>query len=228
MNEKKKIAAVIPAYNESRNIKNTLLKVKNFADIIIVVDDGSEDDTYEIANNSIESYEEENIYILKHDYNLGKGAALKTGCEAAKKLKADVMICLDADEQHKPEDIPRFIEKIDTGNKIVFGSRAIGKGMPLASFVGNKFLSAAICKLFKIYINDTQSGYKAFTKEAYEKIKWESPDYSVETEIIINAAKHKLDFEEIDIDVIYNDNYKGTTPVHGMQIFIKILKWKFL
>ncbi len=216
-----KTAAVIPAYNEGNNIKNVLNEVSQFVDEIIVVDDGSEDETYEIISNYP-------VRALRHEINLGKGAAMKTGCEAALKLNCDVILCLDADGQHKPDDIPRFLEKLQQDNDIVFGSRTIGRNMPLAMFLGNKFLSAAICRLFKVYLSDTQSGFRAFTKSAYEKMRWESNDYSVETEMIINMAKNNLRFKEIEIDTIYHDNYKGTTPVHGMQIFLKILKWKFL
>jgi glycosyltransferase involved in cell wall biosynthesis len=215
--------AIIPAFNEKEKIAVVLNKIIDFVDLVIVVDDGSTDGTNIIAKNI-----NKKVIVLKHELNLGKGAALKTGCEAALKLNADVIICLDADDQHKPEDIPRFIEKIRVGNDIVFGSRLIGKGMPLTRFLGNKFLSAVICQLFKIYINDTQSGFKAFTAEAYKQLKWQSPDYAVETEIIVKTAEKKLKFEEISINTIYHDNYKGVTPITGLQIFFQILKWKFL
>ena len=217
-----KTVVIIPAFNEEKRIENVLSQIKNHSDEIIVIDDGSEDNTFKIINNDSE------VIALQHDINLGKGAALKTGCEAAKKIDADVIVCMDADGQHKPEDIPRFIKAIKEGNDIVFGSRIIGKGMPLMMFLGNKFLSSSICKLFKIFINDTQSGYRAFTKEGYEKIAWESNDYAVETEMIIRAAKKDLKYKEIEIETIYHDDYKGTTPVNGLQIFIKILKWKYL
>ncbi|MFH1457183.1 MAG: glycosyltransferase family 2 protein [Patescibacteria group bacterium] len=217
-----KIVVIIPAYNEEKRIKNVISQIKTHSDEIIVVDDGSKDDTYGIVSKDTD------IIALQHDINLGKGAALKTGCEAAKKINADIIVCMDADGQHKAEDIPRFIEAIKQGNDIVFGSRTIGKGMPLMMFLGNKFLSSSICKLFKIFINDTQSGFRAFTKSAYEKIAWESNDYAVETEMIIRAAKKDLKYKEIEIETIYHDDYKGTTPVNGLQIFIKILKWRYL
>lgn len=217
------IIAVIPAYNEAGKIAIVLKKVKGYVNHIIVVDDGSTDDTGKKVKNL-----EGNIFLIKHNINLGKGAALKTGCEAALQLNADTIICLDADDQHKPEEIPRFIEKIKAGNDIVFGSRLIGKGMPLTRFLGNKFLSTVVCKLFRIYLNDTQSGFKAFTAETYKKIKWQSSDYAVETEIIVKTAEKKLKYEEISINTIYHDNYKGVTPITGLQIFFQILKWKFL
>ena len=180
-----KSAVVIPAYNEEKRLEKVINAIKNHVDEIIIVDDGSSDQTYQIANKLGDK-----IKAIQHKINLGKGAALKTGCEAALLLNSDIIICMDADGQHKPEDLPRFIEKINQNNDIVFGSRTIGKGMPFAMFVGNKFLTITISLLFKIFIHDSQSGFRAFTKEAYKKIKWESNDYAVETEMIIKTAEN--------------------------------------
>ncbi len=220
-----RIFLVIPVYNESRNITKVIAKIGNFIEKIILVNDGSTDNTKEVLN-SLKSAAP--IQVLEHEINLGKGAALKTGCEAAYQLGAEMIICMDGDGQHRPEDLPRFIKKIEEGCDIVYGSRYIGRAMPLMMFLGNKFLSWIICRLFHVYIHDTQSGFRAFTREAYEKIRGESPDYAGETEMIVRAAENKLKYQEIDIDTIYFDNYKGTTPIHGLQIFSKILKWKFL
>lgn len=220
-----KISVVIPTFNEEKDILKVLDKLQNFIkpEDIIIIDDCSLDNTYNLIKNF-----NPNLKILKHDINLGKGAALKTGCEAAIKLGADIIVCIDADDQHDPADISRLVEKINAGNDIVFGSRKIGKGMPLVKFLGNKFLSVVINKLFKIYINDTQSGFRAFTADAYQKIKWESREYDVEAEMIVKTAENNLKFDEIEIATVYHDDYKGTTPLNGLQIFFKILKWKFL
>lgn len=216
---------VIPVHNERNNIGQIINRIGTKVQEIIVLDDGSTDHTFEYLKTLQTPIP---LKILRHEVNLGKGAALLTGCEAAYRLNADIIICMDGDGQHKPEDLPRFIEKISAGNEIVYGSRYIGKSMPLAMFLGNKFLSGLICKLFKVYIHDTQSGFRAFTRSAFEKIRWESTDYAIETEMIIKAAEQALKYTEIDIDTLYFDNYKGTTPINGMQIFLKILKWKFL
>ncbi|MFH1535110.1 MAG: glycosyltransferase family 2 protein, partial [Patescibacteria group bacterium] len=123
-----KSVVVIPAYNEGKVIAEVINDIKKhqFNDVI-VVDDGSSDDTYEIVKRI-----DGKIIALRHRINLGKGAALKTGCEAAIKLGADIIVFMDSDGQHKPEDISRFIEKLEKDNlDIVFGSRRIGKDMPL-------------------------------------------------------------------------------------------------
>lgn len=216
-----KSAAVIPAYNEKNTIEKIIANTSHFVNDVFVINDGSTDST-----KNLKIFEKSNVHLLNHKINLGKGAALKTGCMAALENGAKFLVCLDGDDQHKPEDIPRFIDELKKGHDIVFGSRKIGRQMPAAMLMGNKFLTASISKMFKIFINDTQSGYRAFTADAFNKISWESSDYAVETEMIINAAKHNLKYKEIYIDTIYHDKYKGTTPMNGISIFAKIIFWK--
>lgn len=222
---KMKKIAVIPAYNEKSQIKEVLEKTVNYVDQVLVVDDGSEFVISEMFRN----FDRTRVKFLRHRINLGKGAALKTGCEAAIKLGADYIILMDADGQHRPEDIPRFIEKIEKDNsEIVFGSRLIGKDMPLMMMLGNKFLSLVTSLLFKIYISDTQSGFRAIRASIYPKIKWSSPRYAVETEMIVNVGKRGLKHSEIAIKTIYHDKYKGTTVFDGLRIFINLLIWRII
>lgn len=221
-----KTCVVIPAYNEGTNIIGVLEKTKNLADKIIVVDDGS--DQKKMAEVNFKNISDK-IICLRHRINLGKGAALKTGCEAAIKLGAEVIILMDADGQHKPEDIPHFVDKLEKEKlDIVFGSRQIGRDMPLMMMLGNKFLSIAASLLFGIYISDTQSGFRAFKTTIYPKIQWNSPRYSVETEIIVNTGKYRLKFGEIEIQTIYHDKYKGTTVFDGLRILINMLIWRII
>lgn len=219
-----KTAVVIPAFNEGNRLKDILVKIKDKAELIIVIDDGSNE------NKKVRKEEADgNIIVLRHRLNLGKGAALKTGCEAALKLGAERIVLMDADGQHKPEDIPRFIDKMERDNlDIVFGSRIIGRDMPLMMMLGNKFLSIATSLLFGIYISDTQSGFRAFKAAVYPKIKWNSSRYSVETEMIVNTGKKSLKFGEIEIQTIYHDKYKGTTVFDGVRIFINMLIWRII
>jgi len=219
-----KTIVIIPAFNESKYISSILCSVINFVDNIVLIDDGSTDKTAEIAKQVSDK-----ICVLRHRINLGKGAALKTGCLAALKLEADIIITMDADGQHKPEDIPRFTKEIQENDvDIVFGSRKIGEGMPYMMRVGNKFLSVIVNLLFRVYISDTQSGFRAFKANVFDKIKWNSHNYSVETEMIVNAGKNKLKYSEIIIDTIYHDKYKGTTIFDGLRIFFNLLIWKLI
>ena len=117
-----KIWAVIPAYNEEKNIGSIIKETKRHINKIIVVDDGSKDNTSKAAKES-------NVPVLRHIVNLGKGAALKTGCDFVIKNNAKIIIVLDADAQHDPKEIPKFLENIKN-NDIVFGYRKLNKNMP--------------------------------------------------------------------------------------------------
>jgi len=223
------ISIIIPCYNEENTIVETLGQVNklNLNKRIIVVDDGSEDNTY----SKIRQYSTfEDIVLLRHRINLGKGAALKTGCEAALRLGTDTIVFIDADQQHFPDDILRLVEKLKKEKlDIVFGTRNVDKKqMPLLSYLGNKFLTKLTCFLSNITLNDVQSGFKVFTSQTYQKIAWQSCGYSVENEIIINTGKYNLKYGQVPIKTIYKDTYKGTTVFSGLKIFLNILKQKFL
>ena len=213
-----KTVAVIPAYNEEKYIGEVIENTKNYVHQIIVIDDCSKDNTFQKAKKS-------EVIVLKHIVNLGKGAALKTGCEAALKLNATHIVALDADGQHDPSEIPDLIKVLD-GSDIVFGVRKFNKNMPLVAKVGNAGLSFITKILFGISISDTQSGFRAFTAEAYKKIRWNSPEYAVETEMIARAGKNKLSYKEATIKTIYNDKYKGTTFVDGFKILLNMIIWR--
>ena len=219
-----KIAAVIPARNEVNRIRQVVEQALAFVNYVVVVDDGSTDGTLSQLNDLGDK-----VIPLRHRVNLGKGSALKTGCDAALRLKADVIVCLDADGQHNPASIPNFIEALQQRNlDIVFGMRQFNRNMPVTMLIGNQFLSQCINKLFHVLVHDTQSGYRAFTALAYGKLRWHSSGYEAETEMIVRAGEKKLKYGEIDIDTIYHDNYKGTTAFDGMRILFHILRWKLV
>jgi len=210
---------VIPAYNEEKNIAETLSQVKKYASSIIVVNDGSSDSTQIILDKM------SGIIILTHIVNLGKGTALKTGCEYAIKRGAKKIVVMDSDGQHDPQHIPQFLAELEQ-KEIVFGCRQRSTEMPFVLRFGNWFLNKWTEILFGITVSDTQSGYRAFTAEAYSKIKWDSQGYSVESEMIARAGKEKLKYKEIPIKTIYQDKYKGTTILDGMKIALSMLNWK--
>lgn len=211
------VIAVIPAHNEEKNIKDVIKKTQKFVNKIIVVNDGSTDCTREIAQKT-------KAIVLTHKINLGLGGTLKTGCDAALKLKADIIITIDGDGQHNPSEIPQFLKKIRQGYDIVFGARSKNKkAMPLLRKLGNDFSSKFQNLLFNSNLSDIQTGYRAFTAKAYKKIRWEASGYNVASEIAINTQKAKLNYCEIPIDTIYKDAYKGITPIDGIQIFADLL-----
>jgi UDP-N-acetylglucosamine---dolichyl-phosphate N-acetylglucosaminyltransferase len=216
---KDSIWVVIPAYNESKHISNVIKKTKEYCKNIIVIDDGSRDDTYEIAKNS-------DVYVLKNIVNMGKGAALKTGCDFAIKKEATIIIVMDSDGQHNPEDIIPIIKKLEN-NDILFTYRKFSKKMPLILKIGNIMINRFTRLLYGINLKDTQCGFRAFTSIAYKKIRWNASDYSMESEMIAKAGKHKLKYVEYPIETIYSDKYKGTTVIDGFKIIFNMIKLKF-
>ena len=216
--KKGNIWVVIPAYNEEKLIGKVIKKTQRHIDNIIVVDDGSKDKTYDVAvRNRVNS--------LKHIVNLGKGAAIKTGCEFAIKNGAEILILLDADAQHDPDEIPNFLKNLK-GIAIVFGYRKPSKQMPFILRLGNWFINKATKLLYNLDLRDTQCGYRALTKKAYKKIRWIANDYSMESEMIANVGNKGLKYKEIPIQTIYSDKYKGTTILDGVKIVLNMIWWR--
>lgn len=217
----KKYVVVIPAHNEASRIGKILRKLKECTLSVIVVDDGSVDNTDIVLKKSKE------ILSIRHKINLGKGAAMKTGCDLAFKNGADAVIFMDADGQHNVADIDKFIKALDRGYDVMFGSRNLSYGVPFVRYLGNKFGSVVISLLFGIYISDLLCGFRAITKGAYKRIKWESNRYGVETEMTIRTAKEKLRYCEVPVETIYLDGVKGVTLFDAVNIFLDVVRWKF-
>lgn len=215
---KKKIFAVIAAYNEEKHANKVIKETKKYIDNIVLVDDGSEDKTAEKARKS-------KAIVLRHVVNLGKGAALKTGCDYAVKNKADIIVLIDADAQHDPKEIPKFLENIKKCD-VVLAYRKQNRSMPFVLKIGNWFINKIIKFLYALKIRDSQCGYRAFTAKAYKKLRWKATDYSIESEMIAKIGKYKLPYKEIPIDTIYSDKYKGTTILDGIKISFNLFLWR--
>ena len=110
----------------------------------------------------------------------------------------------------------------------MFGYRKPNKDMPLVLKFGNWFISKTIKLLYGVDIKDSQCGYRAFTKDAYKKIRWKALDYSMESEMIAKAGRHNLRYGEVPIQTIYSDKYKGTTIIDGVKIVMNMLLWRFI
>jgi glycosyltransferase involved in cell wall biosynthesis len=219
------IYIVIPTFNEERHIKNVLKDVAKHKLPIIVVNDGSTDATADILSPS--TIHNSQIITLTHRVNLGKGAAMKTGAEAAFSRGADAVVFMDSDGQHKASDLPKFIKALESGKYgIIFGSRVLSHGVPLVRFLGNKFASILISVLFGIYVSDLICGYRAITRISYEKIKWESAGYAVETEMAIKTAKYGIKYCEVPVETVYLDNVKGVTILDAFNIFANVIAWR--
>jgi glycosyltransferase involved in cell wall biosynthesis len=218
MKRKQKIFAVIAALNEEKHISEVIRGVKKYISNIIVVDDGSTDKTSQKAITS-------GAFVLRNIINCGKGNAIKTGCDYAVKNGATIMLLIDGDMQHDPDEIPKLLKALK-GNDIVFGYREFKGQMPIIYSFGNWFINFSTRIMFGINLKDTQCGYRAFTRSAYKNIRWKSGNYSMESEMIANASKSKLNHSEVRIKTIYQDRYKGTTIFDGVKIVLNMILWR--
>lgn len=211
---------VIAAHNERGHIGDVILRSRKqgFRNIV-VVDDGSQDDTQRIA-------QQKGAIALRHIVNLGKGAAMKTGADYAISRGAKALIFMDGDGQHKPEELGRFLSSLNRGYAIVFGARKRTEHMPLVLRLGNWFITTVVRVFYNLRLRDVLSGYRAMTADAYRCVRWVSRDYSVESEMIARAGKNNLRYAEFEIATIYHDKYKGTTFLDGFPIVFNLIWWR--
>ena len=195
-----KICSIIPAYQESRAIKQVVTLTQKYCTCVIVVDDGSTDDTKRIAEDS-------GAIVLRHPHNLGKGAALRTGFTYAVETACDIIITIDGDMQHNPHSIPRFIKKINKGFDVIVGSRYATKSeeMPFMRKLSNLITTQALRVFFKVPVTDSQSGFRAFRKEVLEAISVRDDGFAAETEILIDAKRAGFKISEVPIATNYGE-----------------------
>ena len=213
------VAVVIPAYNEEKTIAKIIVQSSKQADKVIVCDDGSKDLTAEIA-------EKLGATVIKHGKNMGKGAALLDLFAKANDLGADIIVTLDADAQHDPDDIPRLVSPMIYNNAdIVIGSRTKLNEMPYYRRLGNKILNLSTNRLAGGQVSkDSQSGFRAYSKRALDSIKVTEMSMSVESQMLIEASKKNLRIVDIPITVRYrNVRASKLNPVSHMLNLLSFL-----
>jgi len=195
--------ACLPAYNEEQKIFDVVKNTLKFVDKVIVCDDGSNDHTFENAKKA-------GAIVTKHSTNKGKGAAMRTLFDHAKKIDGDIIITMDSDGQFLPEEIPKLVNSLIKNNAdIVTGYRfADEKDMPAYRKFGNKVLDKVTNLAIEIPVRDTQSGFRAYSKKAINSIKFNSDGYGADSEILISAVKKGLKILEEPVTVIYNTEGK--------------------
>ena len=215
------IIAVIPAYNEERFIGSVVLKAQQHADAVIVVDDGSTDATGEIA-------EAAGAVVVQHPQNQGKGVALATGFRRALELDPDVVITLDADGQHRPEEMRCVAAPVLNGQAdIVVGSRYLERRsrVPLHRIWGHLVFNFVTSQASGVPLTDSQSGFRAFSPSALSAISsFHSDGFSVESEMQFQAHEHSLRVAEVPITIHYLDNPKRPVFIHGLMVLNGILR----
>ncbi len=207
-----KLYIVIPAFNEGDVIEEVITDVKSAGySNIIVVDDGSTDDTDLKAESA-------GAIALHHLINRGKGAAMKTGIEAAKIAQAEIVVTMDGDGQHNPCDIEKMISLIKDGNDVVLGTRMKNaKGMPFYKFLANHSGNFFTWLIFGLWVTDSQSGFRAFSRKAIGFIETQTARYEYDSEVIWEIKKHKLKYAEVPIEVRYTKHSMTKKHRQGLK-----------
>lgn len=220
-----KLLIILPAYNEEEKIGEVLSnlprRIEGISEIErLVVDDGSTDKTSEIAQKF-------KTTVLKHVINRGLGGAIGTGFEYARNSNVDIVVTFDSDGQHRPQDIEPLIKPIlEKKSDVVIGSRFIKlKQMPSDRILINILSNIATYILFGIYTSDSQSGLRAFNKNAIYKIEIKTQKMEVSSEIFKEIKRNNLKFTEIPIQAIYTgySRRKGQKNTNAIPTFIKLL-----
>ena len=215
-----KIVVLIPAYNEERFIGSVVLQARKYAYEVIVVDDGSSDATAEIAETA-------GAVVVRHEQNQGKGVALNTGFSRARALNPDVVVTLDADGQHLPEEIimvatPIFERKAD----IVVGSRYLERvsDVPRHRVWGHRVFNFLTNQVSGLRVTDSQSGFRGFSPQALSAITFSSKGFSVESEMQLLAREHHLRVDEVSIKIQYLDKPKRSVFGQGLSVLNGLLR----
>ena len=212
------VLAGIAAYNEARYVGSIVLQARQYVNEVIVVDDGSTDNTARVAELA-------GATVIRHAQNRGKGAAIQSILAEAKKRNPDVLVLLDADAQHDPNEIPALIKPISKGFDLVIGSReAQNDKTPRYRRVGRKVLLHSARLASKANISDSESGFRALSPKAINDLDLKANGFAIESEMITLAADKNLKITEVPISNIYTKDGSTLNPVrHGIDVLSRII-----
>lgn len=217
-----KVAIGIPAYNEEKNIASVISKLSKFGYSIIVCDDGSDDQTNQIA-------EKMGALVITHKKNLGYGAAICSLFFKAKDMGLDVLVTMDADGQHRPKDVKAVLDPIlNEEADIVIGSRFLveNKEMPSYRKAGIKMITKLANTALDKQITDSQSGFRGYNKRVLSAISPSESGMGVSNEILIKASKQGFKIDEAPIKVSYEGDTSTHHPVsHGASVIFSTMKF---
>lgn len=210
--------AGIPAYNEARYVGSIVVQANQYVDEVVVVDDGSTDNTVKVAEFA-------GATVVRHDGNKGYGAAIQSILSEAKKRNADVLVVLDADAQHDPNEIPSLIRPILEGFDLVVGSREAQKDKtPRYRRIGKEVIFRSTRLASKTNISDSECGFRAFSKKAMSELELNASGMAVSSETIVRATDKDLKITEVPISNIYTTDGSTLNPIrHGVDVLTRII-----
>ena len=213
--------ACIPAYNEENNIADVVEKSKPHVDRVIVCDDGSTDNTAKIARDA-------GAIVIKQS-NQGYGAAIASLFDYSRKEGAQIMVTLDGDGQHNPEQIPLLVDTITTHNvDVAIGSRFLDESTTAPGYrkTGIKIITSASNYGTNFKVSDSQSGFRAYSKDAIDAIHPTEQGMSVSTEILLKISNKGLSIAEVPITVSYEGDTSSQHSVsHGVGVLANTIKY---
>ncbi len=219
LNSNLKGCVIMPAFCEERRIKRVVLEVKKYIKDVVVVDDGSADATSEEAKAA-------GALVIKHPTNLGKGMALATGFKFALEKQYAFVITMDADGQHSPEDLYKFIETYrNTQADVIIGNRMDNPdGMPFVRRLTNKFMSWYLSRLIGQFMPDTQNGYRLYSAKVLPTIlQARSSRFATESEVLFLLSDRKIKITSLPVKVIYGDEKSKINPFRDTLRFIQMI-----
>lgn len=227
-----RVCCVIPCYNIAHLCGPVVREAARFADQVLAVDDGSSDDTRAVLETI--AAQEPKVRVLVHGQNAGKGAALLTAFRyALSNLQFDTLVTLDGDAQHRPEDIPRLARALrSTGAALVIGEREQFRSMPLRSRIGNELTGALFRLLYSNGPRDTQSGFRALSREFVGRVVQviQGRRYETELYMLMDALEHSRGVATVPIPTVYLDGNRSShfNPVlDSLRIFRALLRWSW-
>ena len=214
-----KVAALIPAYREAVHIGEVVRRVCEQLGTVLVIDDGSPDATADCARQA-------GAEVIVHAQNAGKGAAIKTGLRVLLERKFDYVLILDADGQHLPEEIGRFLSAAAEGACGIFiGNRMNAtQGMPWCRWFTNHMMSWMISRLCRQPIPDSQCGFRMIHREVIPHLFCESNSYDYETEMLLIVARSGYRIGNVPVTTVYGNETSKIKPVRDGIRFWKLLK----
>ncbi len=217
--DRRSVAALIPAYLEENHIRDVASRAAAQLDTVLVVDDGSPDATSARAS-------EAGVRVEKHAVNQGKGAAIKTGLRILLDAGAEYILILDADGQHLPEEIPRFLAEANaSGAPVIVGSRMDDTAaMPFVRRMTNRAMSGAISRLCGQRIPDSQCGFRMLHRSVVPSMFCETHGYDYETEMLLIAARAGFRIAAVPVSTIYGDEKSKIRPVRDTLRFLRLIR----